>query len=241
MPATLAQKLYLLCYSVKKEKFQLDNIQGRGQLLRAGAMTELARGGLLDATGGKVRRLPGNPPEDPFTASVWYDLPEDKPKGWLKFLHNKAHTAETPVRDQLLASGDVAIERQKKLGVVPTNRVTVVHPDLVYALQDRVRANVLDGAPADELTDELAMAVLAVELELTSVWSKGGPPHPQVRPEGASGEVRRVRPRTAQGAARLLPREPGRGRRLERLNRTTTVTRNTPETLQLQHVTRSDR
>ncbi|MFD5037778.1 GPP34 family phosphoprotein [Streptomyces sp. NPDC058378] len=172
MLTTLAQKLYLLCYTVKKEKFQLDNIQGRGQLLRAGAMTELARNGLLDATGGKVRRLLGNPPEDPFTASVWYDLPEDKPKGWLKFLHNKAHTAETPVRDQLLASGDVAIERQKKLGVVPTNRVTVVHPDLVHALQDRVRANVLDGAPADDLTDELAMAVLAVELELTSVWSK---------------------------------------------------------------------
>ncbi|KDQ68050.1 GPP34 family phosphoprotein [Streptomyces halstedii] len=172
MPTTLAQKLYLLCYTVKKEKFRLDNIQGRGQLLRAGAMTELARNGLLDATGGKVRRLSGNPPEDPFTASVWYDLPEDKPKGWLKFLHNKAHTAETPVRDQLLASGDVAIERQKKLGIVSTNRVTVVHPDLVHALQDRVRAIVLDGTPADDLTDELAMAVLAVELELSSVWSK---------------------------------------------------------------------
>ncbi|MGA5224833.1 GOLPH3/VPS74 family protein [Streptomyces koyangensis] len=172
MPTTLAQKLYLLCYTVKKEKFQLDNIQGRGQLLRAGAMTELARNGLLDATGGKVRRLSGNPPEDPFAESVWYDLPEDKPKGWLKFLHNKAHTAETPVRAQLLASGDVAIERHKKLAVVSTNKVTVVHPDLVHALQDRVRAIVLDGAPADDLTDELAMAVLAVELELTSVWSK---------------------------------------------------------------------
>ncbi|MFE8910500.1 GPP34 family phosphoprotein [Streptomyces globisporus] len=172
VPTTLAQKLYLLCYTVKKEKFQLDNIQGRGQLLRAGAMTELARDGLLDATGGKVQRLAGNPPEDPFTASVWYDLPDDGPKGWLKFLHDKAHTAETPVRDQLLASGDVAIKREKKLGLVSTSRVTVVHPDLVHALQDRVRATVLDGAPGDDLTDELAMAVLAVELELASVWSK---------------------------------------------------------------------
>lgn len=44
MPTTLAQKLYMLCYTVEKEKFQLDNIQGRGQLLRAGAMTELAAG-----------------------------------------------------------------------------------------------------------------------------------------------------------------------------------------------------
>ncbi|MFJ3732582.1 GPP34 family phosphoprotein [[Kitasatospora] papulosa] len=172
MSKTLAQKLYLLCYTVKKEKFQLDNIQGRGQLLRAGAMTQLTRDGLLDATGGKVRRLAGSPPEDPFVASVWCDLPDDRPKGWLKFLHNKAHKAETPVRDQLLASGEVAITRERKLGVVPTNRVTVNHPDLVHALQDRVRSTVLDGAPDENLTEELAMAVLAVELELTSVWSK---------------------------------------------------------------------
>ncbi|MFK4066604.1 GPP34 family phosphoprotein [Streptomyces sp. NPDC029674] len=141
-------------------------------MLRAGAMTELAREGLLDATGGKVRRLPGNPPEDPFTTAVWYDLPEDRPKGWLKFLHDKAHTAETPVRDQLLASGDVAITREKKLGVVPIDRVTVVRPDLVRALQERVRATVFDDPPAEDLTDELAMSVLAVELELASVWSK---------------------------------------------------------------------
>ncbi|MBW5421213.1 GPP34 family phosphoprotein [Streptomyces sp. BG9H] len=172
MPTTLAQKLYLLCYTVEKEKFQLDNIQGRGQLLRAGAMTELARGGLLDATGGKVRRLPGNPPEDPFTAAVWYDLPEDKPKGWLNFLHNKAHSAETPVRDQLLACGDVTLTRERKLGVISTDRVTVMRPHLVRDLQDRVRSTVLNGAPAEHLTDELAMAVLAAELELTSVWSK---------------------------------------------------------------------
>ncbi|WP_399935138.1 GPP34 family phosphoprotein [Streptomyces kanamyceticus] len=169
---TLAQKLYLLCYTVKKEKFQLDNIQGRGQLLRAGAMTELARDGLLDATGGKARRLPGDPPEDPFTTAVWYDLPEDTPKGWLKFLHDKAHTAETPIRDQLLASGEVVMTRQKKLGAISINRVSVVHPDLVRALQDRVRATVFDDPPAEDLTDELAMAVLAVELELATVWSK---------------------------------------------------------------------
>ncbi|MEU5717181.1 hypothetical protein AB0G71_15580 [Streptomyces sp. NPDC020403] len=84
MPTTLAQKLYLRCYTVKKEKFQLDNIQGRGQLLRAGAMTELARGGLLDATGGKVRRLGGSPPEDPFTASEPCSrsgCPPDHPQG----------------------------------------------------------------------------------------------------------------------------------------------------------------
>ncbi|MEU0135931.1 hypothetical protein ABZ172_18165 [Streptomyces sp. NPDC006296] len=58
MPTTLAQNLYMLCYTVKKEKFQLDNIQGRGRLLRAGAITESARDVLLDATG---ERFDGSP------------------------------------------------------------------------------------------------------------------------------------------------------------------------------------
>ncbi len=172
MPVTLAQKLYLLCYSVPKKKFPLDDIQGRGQLLRAGALTALARDGLLDTSGGKVRRLPGIPPEDPFTGAVWHDLPDDKPRGWLKFVHDKAHTAETPVRDQLLSSGDITLSRVKKLGVVPVDRVSVPDPDAVRELQERVRATVLDGSgPAGTPTDELAMAVFAAELELSPVWS----------------------------------------------------------------------
>ncbi|MFD5199458.1 GPP34 family phosphoprotein [Streptomyces sp. NPDC058375] len=170
---TLAQKLYLLCYSVPKRKFPLDEIQGRGQLLRAGALTALARDGLLDASGGKVRRLPGTPPEDPFTGAVWHDLPADKPRGWLTFVHDKAHKAETPVRDQLVNSGDISLSRTKKLGVIPVNRVAVARPDAVRDLQEQVRASVFDGAgPAGTLTDELAMAVFAVELELSPVWSR---------------------------------------------------------------------
>ncbi|MYS07584.1 GPP34 family phosphoprotein [Streptomyces sp. SID6041] len=173
MSMTLAQKLYLLCYSVPREKFPLDDIQGRGQLLRAGALTELARTGHLDATGGKVRRLPGTPPQDPFVAGVWQDLPEDAPRGWLKFLHNKAHTAEIPVRDQLADAGRVTVTREKKLGLVPLDRVGVVHPEEVQTLQDQARSVVLDGGERPEaLTDELTMAVFAVELELSPVWSK---------------------------------------------------------------------
>ncbi|GAA1932468.1 GPP34 family phosphoprotein [Streptomyces durmitorensis] len=174
MPQTLPQRLYLLCYTVDQGKFQLDNLQGRGQLLRAGALTELARDGLLDATGGKVIRRPGKAPEDSFTAAVWCDLPDNKPKGWLQFLHNKAHTAETPVRDQLAATGEVTVSRGKVMGLIPTDRVTVTHTQEVRALQERVRDTVLSEAdPATVPLDELAMAVLATELEVTCVWSRG--------------------------------------------------------------------
>ncbi|MGW6267828.1 GOLPH3/VPS74 family protein [Streptomyces sp. NPDC055060] len=173
LAATLPQQLYLLCYTVDKGKFQLDNLQGRGQLLRAGALTELARDGRLDAAGGKVIRTPGKAPDDPFAASVWADLPDSKPKGWLQFVHNKAHTAETPVRDQLAAAGEVTVSRGKVMGLIPADRVTVTHPKEVLALQERVRATVLDGTdPASIPLEELTMAVFAVELELTCVWSR---------------------------------------------------------------------
>ncbi|MPY58552.1 GPP34 family phosphoprotein [Streptomyces spongiae] len=174
MTLTLPQQLYLLCYTVDKAKFQLDNLQGRGQLLRAGALTELARDGLLSARGGKVVRKPGKAPDDSFTAAVWGDLPDSKPKGWLQFVHNKAHTAETPVRDQLSAAGEVAVSRGKVIALFPANRVTVAHPDKVRVLQEQVRATVLNGAdPASIPLEELAMAVFAAELEVTCVWSRG--------------------------------------------------------------------
>ncbi|MGW5868625.1 GOLPH3/VPS74 family protein [Streptomyces sp. NPDC055239] len=174
MTQTLPQRLYLLCYSVDKGKFQLDNLQGRGQLLRAGALTELARDGLLDAKGGKVVRMLGKTPDNSFNAAVWSDLPDSKPKGWLSFVHNKAHTAETPVRDQLAAAGEVSVSRGRVMGLIPADRVTVAHPEEVRALQERVRDTVLKGfAPVTIPLEELAMAVFAAELEVTCVWSRG--------------------------------------------------------------------
>ncbi|MFD5747577.1 GPP34 family phosphoprotein [Streptomyces sp. NPDC127033] len=173
MRQTLPQRLYLICYTVDKGKFQLDSTQGRGQLLRAGAMTELARDGLLDATGGKVVRRPGKTPDDSFAAAVWGDLPEGKPKGWLNYVHNKAHTAEAPVRDQLAAAGEVTISRGGLMGLIPSERVTVVHPEEVRVLQERVRATVLDGAdPASMSLEDLAMAVFVAEVEVVCVLSR---------------------------------------------------------------------
>lgn len=173
MTQTLPQRLYLLCYSVDKGKFQLDNIQGRGQLLRAGAFTELARDGLLGTEGRKVIRRPGKAPDDSFAAAVWGDLPDNRPKGWLNYVHNKAHTAETPVRDQLAEAGAVTVARGKLMGLIPADRVTVTDPEAVRTLQERVRHTVLGGAdPASIPLDELTMAVFAVELELTCVWTR---------------------------------------------------------------------
>ncbi|MFI5808188.1 GPP34 family phosphoprotein [Streptomyces sp. NPDC051561] len=172
MQPTLPQQLYLLCYTVDKGKFELTNLQGRGQLLRAAALHELARSGLLQVQGRKVRQTGTEPKGDDFLADVWRDLPADRPKGWLSFVHNKAHTAEKPVRTQLAATGAITVEHEKKLGVLPIDRIHVQDPQQVLALQQRVREAVFKNTgPASTPDDELAMAVFAAEAEVTSVFT----------------------------------------------------------------------
>jgi hypothetical protein len=176
MNLTLPQRLFLLCYTVDKGKFELDNLQGRGQLLRAAALTQLARDGLLTLERGrKVSRPADEPPAgtfaDTFAAEVWHDLPT-KPKGWLNLVHNKAHTAEKPVREQLAALGVVTIKSEKWLKMLSVDRVTVHDPEQVRALQQGVRQAVFGGSdPAAVPLDELTMAVFAAEVEVTSVFS----------------------------------------------------------------------
>lgn len=171
---TLPQRLYLLCYTVDDGKFELVNLQGRGQMLRAGALVEMAVAGLIGTEGRKVRRLGDQPPGDPFLAEVWGDLPEKKAKGWLQFIHNKAHTADGPVRAQLAAAGAITVSRKKLLGVtLPADHDTVQDPQQIRALQKRVRDAVLSGAdPATLPMDEVTMAVFALEVEVTSVFSR---------------------------------------------------------------------
>lgn len=170
---TLPQRLYLLCYTVDKDKFELTNLQGRGQLLRAGAMAELTLDGLLRTEGKKVVRSVAGPPGDSFLAEVWHDMPTDKPKGWLNLVHNKAHTAEKPVRAQLAAAGALSVSPKKVLGVLPAEQVTLGDPQQVSALQETVRGAVLGGAdPAEVRMDEVVMAVFAAATEVTSVFSR---------------------------------------------------------------------
>ncbi|MEU8705512.1 GPP34 family phosphoprotein [Streptomyces sp. NPDC048565] len=172
MRLTLPQRLYLLCYTVDKEKFELSNLQGRGQLLRAGTLTELAVAGLIGTEGGKVvRRAAVAPQGDPFLAEVWRDLPE-RPKGWLSYVHNKAHRAEKPIRDQLADVGAITVRHEKKLGILGVDRAVVNDPQQVLALQRTVRDAVLGGSRPDAVPmDELAMAVLAAEVETSSVFT----------------------------------------------------------------------
>lgn len=103
---------------------------------------------------------------------MWRDLPTGKPKRWLRFVHNKAHTAEEPVRDQLAVTGAVSVRSERYLGLLTVDWVTVNDPQLVLELQESARNAVLGGSePAALPVDELTMAVFAAEVERTSVFS----------------------------------------------------------------------
>lgn len=172
MHLTLPQKLYLLCYTVDQEKFKAVDLQGRGQLLRAGALAELAFAGLIGAEGGKVARRAGEPPADTFTAEVWSGLPLERPKRWLQFVHNKAHTAEGAVRAQLVAAGAVAPPEKRRLSPLASHHVTVADPGQVLELQAAAREAVLAGrAPGEIPSQASTTAVLAVECEVSTVFT----------------------------------------------------------------------
>ncbi|MET9558329.1 GPP34 family phosphoprotein [Streptomyces sp. NPDC006645] len=173
MNLTLPQRMYLLCYTVEKEKFEAVNLQGRGQLVRAAALTELTFDGMLATQGKKVFRRPVKEPADQFLAEVWRDIPAEKPKSWLQYVHNKSTTAEEPVRDQLAAAGVITPSGKRSL-LSPTaaHQVTVNDPRQVLALRETARKAVLQGAdPAAVPADEVAMAVLPVECETVSVFT----------------------------------------------------------------------
>ncbi|MEU6819445.1 GPP34 family phosphoprotein [Streptomyces atriruber] len=175
MPLTLPQRLYLLSYSLDKERFEAVDLQGRGQLLRAAALTELTFDGLLAAKGSEVVRTSAaaDPPADGFLAEVWRDIPTEKPKNWLQYVHNKATTAEEPVRDELVGTGAITLPRKRwVLSPVTAHQVTINDPQQVRALRDTVRNAVLGGLdPAAVPADELAMAVLPIECELTTLFT----------------------------------------------------------------------
>ncbi|MEV5809792.1 GOLPH3/VPS74 family protein [Streptomyces parvulus] len=166
--------MYLLCYTVDAGKFEDANLLGRGLLMRAAAMTELSRTGLLATHKKKVTRLPVAAPHDDFLAEVFYDVAAGKPSGWLQYVHDKTAEAEETVRDQLVKADVVTVSAKRRLlGAFSSKAETVTDPQQVLHLRTTVRSAVMSGtAPAAVAVDQLATAVFFVECETTSVFTR---------------------------------------------------------------------
>ncbi|MET9254168.1 GPP34 family phosphoprotein [Streptomyces sp. NPDC048182] len=179
MPTSLPQKLYLLAYTVEKEKFEVHNLQFRGQRLRVAALAELVADGALAVEPGKnpkaVRRGDA-PPGDAFLAEVWGQTSPEKPKSWLDLVHATAHSAESSVRAQLAESGEIElpeVKGLKRLSPLAQHEVTVLRSADVTAVRDEAREPVLrDTDPAVLSPQGLALTVIAAEQDLHHLFGR---------------------------------------------------------------------
>ncbi|NEA43916.1 GPP34 family phosphoprotein [Streptomyces sp. SID11385] len=165
MELTLPQRIYLLAaYDPDKADFTAAGLQFRGQRLRAAAFAALVADGLVRTDGKKAWRVAEPAPRDGFLRGVWDELPADKALGWLRLVHNKAHTAEAPVREQLREAGYVAEPQGHRLNPLAKHKGAPRDPGRLLALRERGRTPVLADSEPEQVPDEdVTLAVLCAE------------------------------------------------------------------------------
>lgn len=132
-------------------------------LVRAGALTELARRGLLTddegiATPADLDSRTGDAALDGLLELVR----ESMPHRWRTWVRLHARATFDAVREQLVAEGHLRAEKRRVLGVFPSVEYALARPSVARALREEAR-RVLEGPrPAGEVPErDAALAVLA--------------------------------------------------------------------------------
>jgi hypothetical protein len=171
MGLTLPQRLYLLGYDPDHDRFDPVSAPYRAQLLGAAALADLAVGGWLHPRGGAAVRAVAPPPEDPLLSRVLDLVSPHGTSPWITTLHRAAAAgAEAAVRDGLAVLGEVAVDRGRWLGVVPTRTVTPTRPERLGRLRERTRGAVLAGRDAADVPlEDAALITLAADGDVWTV------------------------------------------------------------------------
>ncbi|MFI1326894.1 GPP34 family phosphoprotein [Streptomyces sp. WAC04189] len=144
-------------------------------LVRAGALTELARRGLLvDDDGVAVPADPDARTGDAVLDGLLDLVRESMPHRWRTWVRRYARVTFDAVREQLVAEGQLRAEKKRVLGLFPSVEYVLERPAAARALRERTRA-VLEGAvPADEISErDAAVAVLAAVAEPRALGTAG--------------------------------------------------------------------
>ncbi|MFC8428659.1 GPP34 family phosphoprotein [Streptomyces sp. NPDC057253] len=161
---SLPARLYLLAWDTSKS--EVTGAAQVPQLVRAGALTELAqRGLLLDdddiATPVDLDASTGDPVLDGLLELVR----ESRPHRWRSWVTLHARVTLDAVREQLTAGGYLRARKKRALGLFPTVDHELARPAAVEALQEEAR-RILRG-PADACSEgEAALGALAAAAEL---------------------------------------------------------------------------
>lgn len=146
-------------------------------LVRAGALTELARRGLLTddegiATPADLDSRTGDPVLDGLLELVR----ESMPRRWRTWVRLYARVTYDAVREQLVAEGYVRAEKRRVLGVFPSVDHVLARAAVARALREEARQVVQGPRPAGEVSErDAAMAVLAAAagLGVPEGWGSG--------------------------------------------------------------------
>ncbi|AIV32936.1 GOLPH3/VPS74 family protein [Streptomyces sp. CCM_MD2014] len=146
-------------------------------LVRAGALTELARRGLLTddegiATPADLDSRTGDAVLDGLLELVR----ESMPRRWRTWVRLYARVTYDAVREQLVAEGYVRAEKRRVLGVFPSVDHVLARAAVARALREEARQVVQGPRPAGEVSErDAAMAVLAAAagLGVPEGWGSG--------------------------------------------------------------------
>ncbi|MET7271915.1 GPP34 family phosphoprotein [Streptomyces flaveolus] len=171
-------------------------------LVRAGALTELARRGLLTDDDGIATPVDLDSRAGDAVLDGLLDLVrESMPRRWRAWVRSYARVTFDAVREQLVADGYLRAEKKRVLGVFPSVDHVLARGAAAQALREETRA-ALDGPlPPGGLSERDAIvAALAATAELRAL----GPVGDRARREGRIEELTACGAAAAPGLGKVL-------------------------------------
>jgi hypothetical protein len=176
---SLPAHLYLLAWDTSKS--EAGGAAQVPQLVRAGALTELARRGLLLDVDGIATPVDMDAATgDPVLDGLLELVRESRPHRWRGWVTPHTRVTLDAVREQLTAGGQLRARKRRALGLFPTVEYEPARPAVVEALQEEVR-QVLRAGPALDVSDrDAALLALAAAAELRTLLPRGDRPEAHI-------------------------------------------------------------
>ncbi|MEV0238766.1 GPP34 family phosphoprotein [Streptomyces sp. NPDC050674] len=158
-PLTLPARLCLLAWDPARRA--TGGTAHRPDLVRAGALAELAQRGLLTDEDGIATPVDLDASAGDAVLDGLLELVrESRPHPWRTWVTLRARVTFDAVREQLVAQGFLRAEKRRVLGVFPTVEYALERPAAVEALREEV-LEILRGRAVDVFERDAAVTALA--------------------------------------------------------------------------------
>ncbi|MGW0417868.1 GOLPH3/VPS74 family protein [Streptomyces sp. NPDC003015] len=189
---SLPAHLYLLAWDTSKS--ETAGVGQVPQLVRAGALTELVRRGLLLDEDGIATPVDMDAETgDPVLDGLLELVRESRPHRWRGWVTPHTRITLDAVREQLTAGGQLRARKRRVLGLFPTVEYDLARPVVVEALQEEARQVLRGPVPGVDVSDRnAALVALAAAAGLRTLLPRGE--HPDTRVEELIERSGRVAP-----------------------------------------------